>query len=192
MAAMTGPVEVLEGGTTAPERRRHRVLMALCLIALVAAGGLLWRNWAAERAVRQAVQLTADFGVDSSSASPPGGAVRYFVMVGNSGARPISITSVTASSGGLRVRAQEPGPYRVDVRGEVEIVLSVRLTCAGGVDANGSLPATLGVRREDGSTLTRRVELRPASLVLGVAATLCATRPGLSDHELSGPVVRRG
>lgn len=189
---MIGPVEVLEGGTTAPERRRHRALVALGLLVLLAAGGLWWHSWAADRAVRRAVELTTTFGVDSSSASPPGGAVRYFVVVHNGGARPVSVTSVNASSGGLRVRAQEPGPYRIDVRGEVEIVLSVRVTCAGGVDPTGDLPAALGVRREDGSTLTRRVELRPASLVLDVAATVCASRPGLSDHELSGPVVRRG
>lgn len=189
---MIGPVEVLEGGTTAPERRRRHVLMALVLLLLVAAGGLEWRNWAAERAVRQAVALTTTFGVDSSSASPPGGAVRYFVVVGNAGARPISVTSVTASSGGLWIRTADPGPYRVDAHGEVEIVLSVRVTCAGGVDPAGALPASVGVRREDGGTLTRHVELRPASLVLDVAATVCAARPGLRDHELSGPVVRRG
>lgn len=189
---MIGPVETIEGGTTAPERRRHRVLVALAILVLVAAGGLEWRNWAAQRATRQAVELTTTFGVDSSSASPPGGAVRYFVLVGNGGVRPISVTSVNGSSGGLRVSAGEPGPYRIDVRGEVEIVLSVRVTCVGGVDATQPLRASLGVRREDGSTLTRRVELRPASLVLDVAATVCAARPGLRDHELSGPVVRRG
>ena len=50
----------------------------------------------------------------------------------------------------------------------------------------------IGVRREDGGTTTRRVELSPASLVLDVAATLCDARPELRDHELSGPVLRTG
>jgi hypothetical protein len=191
MAAVTGPLDVLEGGPE-PGRRRSRLLAAVVVLAVLLAGGVLLRNWLAERELRQAVELTTTFGVDSSSTSPPGGAVRYFMVVRNAGPRPISVTSVNASSEGLRVRMRESGPYRIDVRGDVEIVLSARVTCAGGVDSTGPLPASLGIRREDGSTLTRRVELRPASLVLDVAATLCETRPGLRDHELSGPVVRRG
>jgi hypothetical protein len=37
---------------------------------------------------------------------------------------------------------------------------------------------------------SRDVELEPAFLVRDVAATLCAVRPDLSDHELSGRVLR--
>jgi hypothetical protein len=37
---------------------------------------------------------------------------------------------------------------------------------------------------------SREVELGSAFLVQDVAATLCAVRPDLSDHELSGRVLR--
>jgi len=188
---MTGPLDVLEGGPE-PRRRRSRLLVAVVVLAVLLAGGVRLRTWLADRELRQAVELTTTFGVDSSSTSPPGGAVRYFLVVRNAGRSPIWVTSVDASSQGLRVRMQEAGAYRIDVSGEVEIVLSAQVTCAGDVDTAGPLPASLGIRRADGSTVTRRVELRPASLVLDVAATLCETRPGLRDHELSGPVVRRG
>jgi hypothetical protein len=46
------------------------------------------------------------------------------------------------------------------------------------------------LRRQDGGTASRRVDLQPADLVRDAAATLCAVRPGLRDHELSGPVLR--
>jgi hypothetical protein len=84
------------------------------------------------------------------------------------------------------------GRRRIDVGGEVEIPLSARVTCTDGIDADHRhLPAAIGVRREDGGTTIRRVELTPAAVVLDVAATLCGVRPGLRAYELSGPVVRR-
>jgi hypothetical protein len=188
MAHMTGPVEVLEGGTTRPER--HPWVLALVVVALLGCGGLWFRQWSAAREMRQAVELTTAFGVDSSSTSPPGGEVSFYVLVRNAGTSPVSVTSVTAADGGLRLRMRDAGPYRIGVGSEAEIVLSARVTCADGVDPTGPLPASLGVRRQDGSALTSRVQLRPASLVLDVAATLCETRPALRDHELSGPVSR--
>ncbi len=54
------------------------------------------------------------------------------------------------------------------------------------------MTAEIGVRRQDGGSTTRQVVLEPAFLVLDVAATLCAVRPDLRDHELSGPVLRGG
>ena len=46
------------------------------------------------------------------------------------------------------------------------------------------------MRRDDGGSTSRRVDLQAAQLVLDVAATVCTVRPDLRDHELSGPVVR--
>lgn len=191
MAAMTGPVEVIESGTGFP-RGRSRLLIALGIVALLAAGGVWFRHWAAERELRHAVVLTTTLGVVSSSTSPPGGSVLYFLEVRNDGPRPLSVTSVDASSQGLRIQMRDAGRRRIDVGGEVDIPLSARVTCADGVHADGRhLPAVIGVRRADGGATTRRVELTPAAVVLDVAATLCDVRPGLRAHELSGPVLRR-
>jgi hypothetical protein len=54
------------------------------------------------------------------------------------------------------------------------------------------LPAAIGVRTDAGGVVSRRADLTPAALVLDVAATLCEVRPGLRNHELSGPVLRTG
>jgi hypothetical protein len=195
MAVMTGPVEVLEGGTRLPPRRR-RLVLGLVVLAVLACGGVWLRDWSAERALRQAVELTTTFGVASSSTSPPGGSVRYFVLVRNDGSRPVTVTSVEASHQGLRVRMRDAGGRRIDGGREIQIPLSARLTCADAFDAFDAtdvrLPAAIGVRREDGGSATRHVELTPAALVLDVAATLCEVRPGSRDLELSGPVLRTG
>jgi hypothetical protein len=191
MAVMTGPVEVLEGGTALPPHRR-RLLVVIGVAVVLVCGGLWFRDWSAERALRQAVQLTTTFGVSSSSTSPPGGSVRYFVLVRNDGARPLTVTSVVASIPGLRVRMRDVGGRRIAAGRQIEIPLSARLTCGDGVGAAAGLTAAIVVRREDGGSATRRVALTPASLVLDVAATLCDVRPELRDHELSGPVLRAG
>jgi hypothetical protein len=189
---MTGPADVIDSGTELP-RGRSRLLVALGILVLLVAGGLWFREWVAERELRQAVELTTTFGVVSSSTSPPGGSVRYFLEVRNDGPRPLSVTSVDASSRGLRIRMQDAGPRRIAVGAEVEIPLSARVTCSAGIAADHRhLPAAVVVRREDGGMTTRRVELTPAAAVLDVAATLCDVRPGLTSHELSGPVLRRG
>jgi hypothetical protein len=190
MADMSSAFEVLEGGTP-PSRGRRRLLGALVVLAVLVAGAVWVRDRAAERELRQAVELTTRFGLVSSSTSPPGGAVRYFVLVRNDGVRPLAVTAVDSVSAGLRLRMRDAGDRGIDAGREIEIPLSARLTCADGIDAGRArLPAVIGVRREDGGTTTRRVELSPASLVLDVAATLCDVRPELRDHELSGPVLR--
>ena len=189
---MTGPVEVLEGGTASSPRRR-RLVLVVGVVVVLGCGGVWLRDRSAEHELGQAVELRTTFGVVSSSTSPPGGAVRFFVLVRNDGPRPLTVTSVDASRRGLRVRMGEAGDRRVDAGREIEIPLSARLTCVDGVDGVAAgLPAAIGVRREDGGSATRRVELAPAALVLDVAATLCEVRPGLRDYELSGPVLRTG
>ena len=195
-------MELLEGGNGASSwdtppaplsRGGRRLVAALAALVLLAGGVLFVRNWAAERELRQAVELTAALGVVSSSTTPPGGAVRFFLLVRNDGALPVAVTGVDGAHPGLRIRMRDDGERRIAPGREVEIPLSVRLTCVPGAgDARPSLTVDIEVRREDGGATSRPAELRPASLVLDVAATLCAVRPDLRDHELSGPVLRDG
>jgi hypothetical protein len=193
-------VELLEDGNVASSwdtppaplpRAGRRLVAGLAALVLLAGGSLFVRNWAAERELRQAVELTATFGVVSSSTTPPGGSVRFFLLVRNDGALPVSVTSVDAADPGVRVRMRDEGDRPIAPGREVEIPLSVRLTCVPGAgEPQPSLIAEIGVRREDGGSTSRPAELRPAALVLDVAANLCAVRPELRDHELSGPVLR--
>ena len=195
-------VELLEDGDgtsswdtpAAPLPRGGRRLVAgLAALVLVAGGVLFVQDRAAERELRQAVELTATFGIASSSTVPPGGSVRYFLLVRNDGALPVSVTSVTAADTGLQVRMRDDGERSVAAGREIEIPLSVRLTCVPGAGSDRpSLAAEIGVRREDGGSTTRPAELRPASLVLDVARSLCFVRPDLRDRELSGPVLGFG
>jgi hypothetical protein len=196
---MSGPLDVLEGGTgpswwragwTALPPAGRRALVAVVVLLLIGGGVVALRSWSAERETRRAVELTAALDVTSSSTSPPGGSVRYFVRIGNDGPRPVSVTSIAAGGGGLRVRMQEDADRRVDPGRELEIPVSARLSCGGGLPA--ALPAVIGIRREDGGATTRRVELQPAATLLDVARTLCGVRPDLRDEELSGPVLRTG
>jgi hypothetical protein len=119
--------------------------------------------------------------------------VRYFLLVRNDGALPVSITSVAAADPGLEVRMRDDGERPVAAGREIEIPLSVLLTCVPGAgSARPFLAAEIGVRREDGRPTTERAELRPTAPLLDVAASLCLVRPDLRDHELSGPVLRSG
>lgn len=174
-------------------RGRRRLVAGLAALVLVAGGVLFVRNWAAERELRQAVELTTTFGIASSSTVPPGGSVRYFLLVRNDGALPIAVTSVDAAATGLQVRMRDDGWRKIVPGSEIEIPLSVRLTCVPGAGTDRpSLAAGIGVRREDGGSTTQPAELRPGSLVLDVARSLCLVRPDLRDQELSGPVLRSG
>jgi hypothetical protein len=191
MAAVSGPVDVIEGGTPTP-RGRSRLLIALAVLALLVGGGVWLRDRAAERERQRAVELTVTLGVVSSSTSPVGGSVLYFLEVRNHGPRPLSVTSVDASRQGLRIRMCGPGGRRVDVGGEVDLPLSARVTCSEGIpDDHRGLPAAVGIRREDGTATVRRLALAPAAVVVDVAATLCDVQPGLRALELSGPVFRK-
>jgi hypothetical protein len=167
------------------------LVAGLAVLVLIGGGALFVRNWSAEREVRQAVELTTTFGIVSSSTTPPGGEVRFFVLIRNDGALPMVVTSVEAADEGLRLRMRDEGDRRIPPGKEIEVPLSVLLTCVPGAGAaRPSLDAEIGVRREDGGAVSRPAELRPASLVLDVAATLCRVRPDRRDHELSGPVLQ--
>ena len=197
MAAVRG-VEVLEeDGASAWDtparplsRARRRLVAALAALVLLGGGILFARNEAAEREARQAVELTVTFDVATRYTSQLE-SVRFWVAVRNDGPLPVVVTAVDAADAGLRISMRADGEQQIAPGREIRIPLSVRLTCAPGVGAaRPSLDADIGVRRKDGGTASRPAELRPASLVLDVAAGLCQDRPDLRDHELSGPVPR--
>lgn len=172
-------------------RGGRRIVAGLAVLLLLGGGVLFVRDWSAGREARQAVELTVTFGVVSSSTVPPGGSVRYFVLVRNDGELPLAVTSVDAAEPGLRVSMGDEGWLKLFPGWEIEIPLSARLTCVPGAGAGGApLQAEIGVHREDGGSTTEHAELRPADLLRDVAASLCLVRPELRDHELSGPVLR--
>jgi hypothetical protein len=170
----------------------RRLVVAVAVLVLLGGGVVEFRTWSAERDIRQAVELTTALDVTSSSTSVPGGEVRYVVRVRNDGSRPVSVTAVDAAGAGVRVRMGDARHLPVAAGHEIAVPVSARLSCGEGTDAarGGGLAGEVRVRREDGGSTTRRVHLEPAALLLDVARTLCAVRPGLRDHELSGPVLR--
>lgn len=195
-----GPVptgDLLEGGLQPPWWQRRwtalpgrwrRLVVALVVLLTVAAAGLWLRDRAAERALAQRVDLAASIGVSSLSHTPPGGQVSFFVVVRNSGALPVRITSVRGASGGLRLRAVDGVDRRVAPGGEAAVPVSVRLSCAQ-YDGGEGLTTAVAVRREDGGSVTRRLRPRPAEGLLDIATTLCEVRPDLRDEEIAGPVL---
>ena len=166
----------------------RRLAAAAAVVVVLGTGGLWLRDQAAERALAQRVSLTAALSVVSSSTSVPGGEVRWFVTVRNQGPRPVTVTAVEGRTDRLLLRsAGDPGAPIAPGRA-VAVPVSVRLTC-GAADGDGELRAEVAVRREDGGTASRRVEVGSAFLLVDVADTLCAVRPDLRDRELSGPVL---
>ncbi len=173
--------------------RSGRVLAGgLVLLLVLGAGGSWYRDWSAERDRRQRVELTTSIGVWASSTSRPEGEINYFLQVRNDGPLPFSLTGADGGAGGLRVRMRDGGARELAPGEEAVFPLSIRLTCGGDVRAVDRLPTELAVRRADGRSVVRPVDLQPAGPLLSVAATVCGMRPALRDHELSGPVLQLG
>jgi hypothetical protein len=160
-------------------------------LVLVGAGVAWYRGRAAERELAERIVLTTSLGVSSSSTTPPGGEVGFFVVVRNDGPRPVEVTAVDGATDRVRVTMRYDHQPRLDPGTVNAIALSVRITCRPG-RGPAELPVEIRLRRQDGGTASRRFDLQPAALVGDVATTLCAVRPGLRDHELSAPVLRPG
>lgn len=191
-------VDVLEGGVEPPRWQRRwaampaapRRLLAVLGVLLVVGAAVVWtRERAADRDRAERVVLTATVRVVSSSTSPPGGQVSFFVRVSNSGPLPVSVTEVEGYGERLLLWMRGDREPSLAPGAETDVPLSVRLTCIGNAGPPG-LTADIQVRRQDGVSVTRRVALGSASLAVDMAATLCAVRSHLRDHELSGPVLR--
>jgi hypothetical protein len=194
------PVEFLESGTE-PSRlqarwaalpRTARAAVAALLVVALLVAALVWvHDRSARRALEQRISLTTALGVSSSSTTPPGGEVGYFVVVRNNGLRRVSVTGVEGATGRLRLQMRDDADRQLDPGTETAIPLSVRLSCRAGAGAGETgVPLVLRLRRADGGATSRRVVLQPATPLLDVATTLCAVRPDLRDDELSGPVLR--
>lgn len=179
---MAGPVDLFDSGERSP-RRRRLVIAAVVLLVLAAAGGLLVRQRLADR-----VALAASLEVATTATSPPGGAVRWSVAVRNDGARPVRVVSVTTSTDRIVLSSGGTVSGPVQPRQEVDIPVSVRLTC-GSTTRPASLATAVRIRRSDGGSATRVVPLAAAASLLDVVDTLCSVRPDLRGQELSGPVV---
>ena len=194
---VTRPVDVLEGGLAPPWWQRRwsalppagrRLVIAVVVLLAVGAGSLWLRDRAADRALAQRVDVTASVAVSSSSTTPVGGQVSFFIVVRNEGPLPVRLTSVEGSVDGLRLRDLDDLAPPVAPGKQAAVPVSVRLTCARYSGGDG-LDVAITVRREDGGSATRRVRAGSAHLLLDVATTLCSVRPGLRDRELSGPVL---
>jgi hypothetical protein len=114
--------------------------------------------------------------------------VEFSVVVRNEGPRALTVTAVEGAGAGLRLRMRDAVDRPVPAGGEVRIPLSVLLTCGAGDTA---LSTEVTVRRSDGTSAPRQVDLESATRLLDIAATVCRVSPGLRDRELSGPILRR-
>jgi len=170
-----------------PQRWR-RLVATLAVVAVLAVGTVQVHSWAVARDLAHRVVLATSLGVWTSSTARPYGYVSYFVAVRNDGTQPLAVTSVEASTDRLRLRSRSDAPRRVEAGQEIQILVSVRLTCGTTVASTPALPGQVSVRRDDGGSAAQRVDLQPSALILDTANTLCAVRPALVDHEISGPV----
>jgi hypothetical protein len=177
-----------------PVRRRKSARVAtatLVVVALAAAGAVHVSEWLDERDRRGAVSVGVSIGVWASSSSPPGGHVTYYMAIYNGGEAPIEVTSVTATGDRLRLRSRDDIARRLEAGREILVPMSALLTCSSGIaDADEGLRVQIDARRGDGSVKRQWPLLRDATLLLDVADTLCQVQPGLTDYELSGPVLR--
>lgn len=200
--------EVLEGGSPDRDRRGggrrsswwaalptwgRMGVAGLAALAVLLAGASAVADWWSERRARDRLDLQATLRVSSSSSSPPGGRVDYYVEVRNAGPRPVRLGAVSAGWPGLAVvnrsrlgDAVAPGQDRL-------VALSVRLDCRGLQARARARDPALSVVATPWSDRRRTVlvPVRQAYLLTDAADLLCRLRPGLRGRELSGPVLQR-
>lgn len=180
---MPGSVDVFDSGERA--LRRPRVFLAVAVLLLVAAvAGLVLRQRTAEQ-----VALAASLEVTTSATSPPGGAVRWAVVVRNDGARPVRVTSVATTAGGIVLRSRPTPGDPVQPGRQVAVPVSIRLTCSAHSEPHApGLRTAVRIQGTGGRAAMRTVPLTSAASLVDVVDTLCSVQPGLRGKELSGPV----
>lgn len=199
--------DVLEG--TAPEdeslvkrrwtrlstwQRRFIVGAGVALASLAGIVVLLdrYEERRAELAMADQVLLQVSLEVSSSSSSPPGGRVDYFLSVRNQGARTVYLIAVSFAAARFEATSRSTGETALRSGGEIFVPLSVALDCARpDPPAQGAaVSALVSAVAASGRTQRVRVPLARASLLTDVATTLCGVVPSFAG-EMSGPVVRR-
>lgn len=175
-----------------PAHRRRAARLgtaSLVGVALAATGAVAVQGWMDERDRRRAVSLAVAVGAWTSSHSPPGGQVTYYLAIKNDGPATLEVVSVAASGDRLRLRSPDDVARRLEAGRQVLVPMSALLTCSTDA-ADATLQVQIDVRRGDGSVARHRSPLGDAMMLLGAADTLCQVRPALTDYELSGPVLR--
>ena len=177
--------------------RLWRVVVATATIVAVGLTTVLFGvtrvgEWLIEQGVRDEVAIEAAIEVSSSSSSPAGGRVDYYVVIRNAGPRPVRIDGVEIVDAGFQItnkralRQQDLQPG-----GLLFAALSVHLDCARSdvVAEQDVLSGLIAVRPTSGRW--RRVEapFTQAAPLVNMAATMCALNPDLRSGELSGPVL---
>lgn len=166
-------------------RRRLIVVLAGALVAGLALDRAADRL--EQRALRDAVAVTATIGAASRSTAPGGGHVEYYLTVRNEGARPVRVDAARLDSARLRLRDRGEVGRQVPAGGSVDIALSVLLDCTGPA-APRPLAGGLTVRPDSGRRRVVPTVFAQVAPLSDVADTLCRARPDLVDRELSGPV----
>ncbi|MDP9219159.1 MAG: hypothetical protein M3P23_01300 [Actinomycetota bacterium] len=148
-------------------------------------------DWLTERGRRDKVALTATAGYWSSSTSPSGGRINFFVTVHNTGPRPIRIDSLRTAAARLTIRSPGGLHYLVLPAESVNVPVSIRLDClAAQVPVRpDDVRSTIAADPLSGRRHAVTTALSQAALFTHLADNLCRIEPGLRDQEMSDPVV---
>ncbi len=164
-----------------PPRSRRVIAAAVILIvgvplAVMAAGRGM--HWLAERSLRDQVALTATAGFWTSSTSPASGRIDLFVVVRNTGPRPVRIDSVLSVSARLAVRSLADLRYGVPPGETIDVPVTIMPACAasGPVAEPGPVRARIAVVALSGQRHTIDTPLAGAVLFAHQADNACRIR----------------
>jgi len=150
------------------------------------------RERLAERRAADTVELQATLRVSSSSSSPIGGRVDYYLTLHNTGPRVIRIARLRVREAGLSITSRPVSPLDVVRSGQtLYLPLSVRLDCRQRAPARRPdvLRGAVSVQPPNGRWRRVTTSFTRASPLTDVADTLCSLNPAFRSKELSGPVL---
>lgn len=176
----------------APRRRVAVAAGAVVLVGLplaVLAGGRA-HGWLVERQLRDEVALTATAGYWSSSTSPTGGRINFFVVVGNTGPRPVRIDSVESDPHRLTVRSLPNLRYQVLPGQAINVPVSLRLDCTvvEAAPLSADAPASIAAHPLSGRRHRVVTGLGHPALFTDLADNLCRADSGLQNQDMAAPV----